>query len=259
MSYVIPRSLLRSSLRQPLQLLFCVLLIALPAAGDPLSDLRAVLQRYPAKAPFAASASLRLNGESEDVAASRGGSTNFEVEFGSAGMLLRVPPAALGAAESEAESKKRNPENLTPTRNAMVALTVFDIIDAMDIASMLVNDLDGATLIGETQSTSGGKPAALLRVKVKPTLAGTSSRLVNEPKIELRVWVTSDGIPVAAERDSDYSASFLFVKAANVRKERWAIAVAGDRLYASRADQSNRASAVGKNIASSLSVAYMPK
>jgi hypothetical protein len=205
MSNAARRSLLRSSLERPVQLLICALLTALPAAGDPLSDLRAVLQLYPAKASFAASASLRVNGESEDVAASRGGSTNFEVEFGSAGMLLRVPPAALGAAESEAESKNRNPENL------------------------------------------------------KPRLAGTRSRLVNEPKIELRIRVRADGIPVAAERDSNYSASFLFVKAANVRKERWEIAVAGNRLYASRADQNNEASAVGKNIAGSLSVACTPK
>src|SRR5205807_1150593 len=200
------------------------------------------LRRYPANARFAASASLRVNGESEDVAESRAGATSFDVVFNSAGMNLHVPPAALGAAESEAESKKRNAETPTPTRMAMVALTVFDIIDATDVASMLLNDLEGAALIEQTPSTAGGKPATLLRINVKPTLAGTRSRFVNAPKIELRIWVTPDGLPIAAERDSDYSASVLFVKAANVRKERWEIAVAGDRLYASRVDQSNRAS-----------------
>lgn len=250
---------MKCRLRLLVPLLTSLLLAAFPAAGDRLSDLRAVLQRYPAKAPFAVSASIQVNGESEDVAASRGGSTNFEVEFGRDGMLLRVPPSALGAAESEAESKKRNPESLTPTRTAMVALTVFDIIDATDIASMLLNEFEGATLIQETQTTSGGKAATLLRFKVKPALAGTRSRFVNEPKIELRVWVSSDSVPVAAERDSDYSASILFIKAANVRKERWEIAVSGDRLYASHVDQSNQASAVGKRVDNSLSVAYMPK
>lgn len=250
---------MKCRLRLLVPLLTSLLLAALPAAGDRLSDLRAVLQRYPATAPFAASASIQVNGESQDVEASRGGSTNFEVEFGPGGMLLRVPPSALGAAESEAESKKRNPESLTPTRTAMVALTVFDIIDATDIASMLLNEFEGATLIQETETTSGGKAATLLRFKVKPGLAGTRSRFVNEPKIELRVWVTSDGMPVVAERDSDYSASILFVKAANVRKERWEIAVWGDRLYASHVDQNNQASVIGKHAGSSLSVAYMPK
>src|SRR5207245_658030 len=105
----------------------------------------------------------------------------------------------------------------------------------------------------------GGKPATLLRVKVKPTLAGTRSRFVNEPIIELRVWLDGAGIPVAAERDSNYSASFLVVKAGNVRKERWEFAVSGDRLYAARADEDNRASAVGKSILSSRSVTYIPK
>lgn len=240
-------------------LLLCALFAAVPASADSLSDLRAVLQRYPAQAPFAASASVRVNSESEDIGTARDGSASFEVESGAAGMQLRVLPASLAAAENEAENKKRNPDSRTPTRTAMVALTVFDVVDALDIASMLLNELDGAALIDATSATHGGKRATLLRIKVKPTLAGTRSKYVNEPKIELRVWVGQDGLPLALERDSHYSASFLFLKAENVRKEHWELAIAGDRLYASRADQSNRATAAGKKIASSHSVAYAPK
>jgi hypothetical protein len=240
-------------------LLICALLAALPAAGDPLSDLRAVLRRYPANAPFAVSASLQVKGDSKDVAGARAGSTRFDVEIGPSGLMIRVPSAALGAAESEAENKKRNPENLTPTRTAMAALTIFDVVDALDAAAMLLNDLDGATLIEQTPSTHAGKPATLLRIKVKSTLAGTSSRFVNVPNIELRVWIDSGGIPVAAERDSNYSASFLFIKAGNERKERWELTAAGNRLYASRSDEDNRASAVGKSMVSSRSIVYVPK
>lgn len=154
-----------------------------------------------------------VKGDSQGVAGARAGSTSFEVEFRPGGLMIRVPPAALGAAETEAKNKKRNPENLTPTRAAIVALTIFDVIDALDAAAMLLNDLDGTTLIQQTSSTHAGKGATLLPIKVMSTLAGTSSRLVNEPKIELRVWIDSNGIPVAAERDSNFSASFLFVKA----------------------------------------------
>lgn len=227
--------------------------------GDPLSDLRAVLQRYPANAPFSVSASIHVNDDSQDVAGVRGGSTTFEVELGPAGLMLRVPPSALGQAETEAVNKKRDPNRLTPTRTALVAVTIFDVIDALDAAGNLLNDLDGATLIEQTSSTHAGRPAMLLRVRVKPTLAGTSSRFVNIPVVELRVWIDSNGIPVAAERDSNFSASFLFVKAGNVRKERWELAVWGDRLYASRNDEENRASAVGKSVASSRVVTYVPK
>jgi hypothetical protein len=230
-------------------------LLAPAASAEPLSDLRATLQRYPARSPFGVSALLRVTGESAD-AGGRSGSAKFEVEFGPAGMILRTPPATLAAAAGEAQRKKTNADSPTPTRNAMVAATIFEIIDALDVGTMLLNDLDGATLIGSTQTSLAGKPATLLRIKVKPDLAGTRSKLVNEPAIELRLWLNRDGIPVAAERDSTYSASVVFVTAANVRKERWEIAVAGDRLYATRADQSNRASAVGKTVASSRSVTY---
>jgi hypothetical protein len=242
-----------------LNLLVLGLLVALPASAEPLADLRAVLQRYPAKAPFVASATIQVNGTSQGLAGARTGSTSFEVEFGPAGLVIHVPPAALDAAENEAENKKRNPENLTPTRTAMVALTIFDVIDALDVAAMLLNDLDGATLINHVPSTHAGKPTTLLRVKVKPTLAGTSSKFVNEPKIELRVWIDSNGMPIAAERDSSYSASFLVVKAGNVRKERWELAVFSDRLYASHSEEDDRAFVVGKSIVSSRSVTYQPK
>jgi len=239
------------------QILVCAVLVAFPAAGDPLSDLRAVLQRYPAKAPFAASASLQVNSNAQGAAVARRGSEIFEVDFGPRGLMIRVPLAALGVAETEAENRRRN---LTPTRTAMVALSIFDVIDALDAAAMLLNDLDSATLIDQTSSSHAGKPATLLRINVKPTLADASSRFLNEPKIELRVWIDSNGTPVAAERDSSYSASFLlFVKAGNVINERWELAVSGDRLYASRNDQDDRAFAVGKSIVSSRSVTYVPK
>lgn len=240
-------------------LLLTALLVGFPAAGDPLLDLRASLQRYPANAPFTVSASLQVSGDSQGVAGARAGSTTFEAENGPRGLTIRVPPSALGAAETEAENKKRNPENLTPTRTALVALTLFDVIDALDAGGMLLNDLDGATLIEQTPSTHAGKSATLLRIKVKPTLAGTSSRFVREPQIELRVWIDSSGLPVAAERDSNYSASFLFVKVGNIRKERWELAVHGDRLYASHNQQEDRATAIGRSIVSARSVVYVPK
>jgi len=141
----------------------------------------------------------------------------------------------------------------------MVALSTFDVIDAMDAATMLLNDLNCATFIAQEPSTHAGKPATLLRIKVKATLPSTSSRYVHDPQIELRVWIDSNGIPLAAERDSLYSASFLFIKAGNIRKERWELAVSGDHLYASHNEEENHATALGKNVSNSYAVNYVPR
>ena len=227
--------------------------------ADGLSDLRSVLNRYPGHAPFAVVATLQAKGKSPEGAGARSGSTTFEVLSGPDGLSIRVPPASLAAADAEAEAKKHDPDNPTPTRTAMVALTIFDVIDALDSASMLLDNLDGATLISQSAGSRGQKPATLLRIKVKPTLAGTRSRFVNEPVIELRVWVDASGIPIAAERDSYYSASIAIASAANVRKERWEFAIAGDHLYAARSEQEDRASAVGKSVVSSRSMTYVPR
>ncbi len=231
-----------------------VCLVSLPAAADGLSDLRATLERFPARAAISAMATIRVDDNTE--AGARKGLSNFAVESSPAGFAIRVLPEALDRAEVEARDKKRDPESATPTRTAMVALTVFDVMDSLDAAGMLLNDLSGAKLVESAPTRYQGKAATLLRISVKPTLAGTRSRFVNEPKVELRVWSGADGVPFAAERDSNYSASFLFVKAGNVRKEHWDLAVRGDRLYALRNHETNRASVAGKSMVSSRSVSY---
>ncbi|HSY47866.1 MAG TPA: hypothetical protein VLC46_03565 [Thermoanaerobaculia bacterium] len=234
-----------------------VSLAASSAFGDPLSDLREVLRRYPAKSSF--SATVQVIGDTQGVSGARNGSTSFDVEDGPGGLTIHVSANSLAAAEAEADKKKRDPDSLTPTRSAMVALTVFDVIDALDSAAMLLDDLNGATLLEQKPAVRDGKTATLLRIKVKPTLATARGRFVNEPTVELRVWIDANGLPVAAERDSNYSASILFLKAGNVRKEQWKFAVLGDRLYASRNDQDDQATALGKSIVTSRSATYVPR
>ena len=240
------------------KILALLCLVSLPASADSIADLRSVLQRYPGKMPFAVTATLQATGKSRDVAAARSGVATFEVESRGGGLLIRIFPDVLAAAASEAENKKRDAESATPTRTAMVALTVFDIIEPLDAGAMVLNDLDGATVIDRTPSSYRGQPATLLRLKIKPTIAGTRSRFVNEPVIELRLWLDSNGVPVAGERDSNYSASIAFATAANIRKERWEFAVTGDRLFASHADQEDRATAAGRSVVSTRSLTCVP-
>jgi hypothetical protein len=236
-----------------------VVLTASPfiAAGDMLSDLRRTLERFPAKAAFAASATVQVNAAAQEDTG-RAGEGGFEIESGPSGFTIRISPRTLAAADRDAAAKKRDPNALTPTRTAMVALTVFDIMDAVDAASMLRDDLSSATLLEETSATLNAKPSTVVRVKVKPNLA-TKSRFVSEPKIELTIWVGSDGIPIAAERVSNFSAGLGFVKGENTRTERWELAAYGDRLYATRNDQNEDATAAGKHIRSARTVSYMRK
>src|SRR5688500_5670437 len=74
------------------------------ASAGSVSDLRAGLQRYPATSHFAASALVRVSGQSADAGA-RSGSAKLEVECDSGGMGLRTPPATLAAAAGEAQRK----------------------------------------------------------------------------------------------------------------------------------------------------------
>lgn len=238
---------------------FIILVIStfpLRAAADTLSDLRKTLDRFPARAPFVARATVKTNAAADD--AGRGGMSSFDIESGPSGLSVRVPPSALDAVQREAAQKKRDPNVATPTRTAMVALTIFDIVDGVDAASMLLDDLSDATIIEEKPDAWQGKPAKLLRVKVKPSLA-TKSRYVEEPVIELTIWIGGDGIPLAARRVSTFEAGALFVKAGNVRTEKWTFAAAGDRLYATHNEQEDNASAAGKKIRRSRTVSYAVK
>ncbi len=218
-------------------------------AADTLADLQKRLDKFPAKAPFAASAKVQVNAAAQEDA-SRAGEGAFDVESGPAGFTIRISPKTLLASANEAAAQKQNPNAPTPTRTAMVALTVFDIMDSVDAASMLRDDLSGATLIDEQ--------SGVLRVRVKPSFA-TKSRFVSEPKIELKIWIGSDGFPIAAERVSKYSAGIGFVKGENTRTERWDFATYGDRLYATRNEQNENVTAAGKHIKSSRTVSYVRK
>ena len=228
--------------------------ISLSATAETLSDLRNTLERFPAKAPFAVRATVSTNTAADDNA-NRAGTSSFDIDSGPSGFSVRIPPSVLNAAQREAAQKKRDPNVATPTRTSMVAVTIFDIINALDAASLLLDDLHGATVLEEKSAAWEGKPAKLLRVKVKPSLA-TKSRYVTEPVIELTIWSGGDGVPLAARRVSTFEAGALFVKAGNIRTEQWTFAVAGDRLYATRNEAEDDASAVGKKMTRSCTVTY---
>jgi len=238
-------------------IIFIISTFSLRAAADTLSDLRTTLDRLPAKAPFAARATVRTNAAADDDSG-RGGTSSFDIQSAPSGLSVRVPPSAIDAAQGEAARKKRDPNVATPTRTAMVALTIFDIMDAVDAAAMLHDDLSEATVIETKTDAWQGKPAKLLRVKVKPSLA-TKSRYVAAPVIELTMWFGGDGIPLAARRVSTFEAGALFVKAGNIRTEKWTFAVAADRLYATRNEQEDNASAAGKKMTRSRTVSYVVK
>lgn len=247
----------RSAIVQTVAFAFLVTAWPLILTAGTLSDLQQRLEKFPAKAPFTASAKVRVNAAAQEDAG-RAGQSWFEIESGPGGFVIRISPKTLAASDREAAAKKHDPNAPTPTRTAMVALTVFDIMDSVDAASMLRDDLSGATLIDEKSATVDGKPSTVLRVEVKPSFA-TKSRFVSEPKIELKVWVGGDGIPRAAERVSNYSAGIGFVKGENTRSERWDFAAYGDRLYATRSDQNEDATAAGKHIKSARTVWYVRK
>ena len=247
----------RSAIAQRFALVLLLAAWPVGLTADALSDLQQRLEKFPAKAPFAASAKVHVNAAAQEDAR-RAGEGAFEIESSPSGFVVRISPRTLAAAASEAVAKKDDPNAPTPTRTAMVALTLFDIMDSVDAASMLRDDLSSATLLDAKSATVDGKPSTIVRVEVKPSFA-TKSRFVSAPKIELKVWVGSDGMPFAAERVSNYSAGIGFVKGENTRSERWDFAAYGDRIYATRNDQNEDATAAGKHIKSSRSVWYVRK
>lgn len=231
---------------------------ALPLHGaDALSDLRQTLDRFPAAGTFAATAKVQINAVTQ-ADAGRAGQAGFDIESGHEGFTIHVTAKTLQAASREAAAKKQDADAATPTRTAMVALTIFDVMDAIDAGALLRDALSGATLLDQKPATIDGKPATVIRVKVKPSLA-TRSRFVGEPQIELKVWIGADGTPIAAERVSKFTAGVAFVKGENTRSERWEFATAGDRLYATRNDEDDEAAAAGKHLKSSRTVWYTRK
>ena len=224
-----------------------LLLLALPAAADPLGDLRTALGKLTALDP------IRATYEVQRAVANEGkfnddkyaGKVTVELEGDANGFRIVFARPVLDQVERELQAEARDPKKTMPTATALDEIRPVDTSSTIDFAPVLLRQLEGAKLVSDANGTWAGKPARVMifRVQDEPH-QGPGKVTVAENK--LTVWLGPDLVPLAAEHLFSAKFSILLIKGETKRKNSWHFAHVGDRLVRVRHEGAESGSGLGQ-------------
>lgn len=239
---------------RPLTHLLC-LLLALPLAGDGLSDLRGALVRLSgpkvaleAKVRFDLSRSQRDGSHAYDAARS----TTVKVASGPSGIQVAWPADLM--AELRAEDRRFDRDRVfpSPAHDTFRDLRVELLADLLDYAGPLATDLEGCRLAGEDQAPFEGRTLRRLHLE-KPAFRLCKNPRLDEPlrwalkdyATTLTAWLAPDGTPVALEERAPLKGSLYLLGFSNVHAEHLRMEVRHGRLMVTRLEVEDQGAGPG--------------
>ena len=221
------------------------LALAAPPTG-PLADLSTALSRLGATAPVRARVEHRISVTLGDEKPGPEGLVTATASAGPDGLQLGWSPAVLAEADREAQRRVADPETPSPVRDAHFDLKPLDLAHALDAAAELRRSLQQAELVERRAEVRDGVPVTLLVLKVTPTLGSRERRYVKEVAAVIRLWLSADGLPVAAEQEVKASGrAFLVISFESEQKESFRFARVGDRLVVVHREAEQRSAGAG--------------
>lgn len=213
--------------------LFALLLAGGLLQADSLSDLKGTLAHLNGQEPVKASVDYqfwRKQGEEKNPSITQGRATTF-VEDGPQGLKLSWSRAVIQAAQQEAKAQVKDPEKKDATRQAIQGLRALRVSDYLNGAEDLLQTLEQGQLTGETSEVWQGKPAKLLQFKIAPKLSKQNQKYVKELEATAKVWIGTDGIPLASETQMHMKGRAMLVISFEQReKEAFRFDRVGNRL-----------------------------
>jgi hypothetical protein len=233
----------------PQWLACCLILscaVGTPAYADSLSDLKARLQQFElgdssSGAPKAEHSAVNLKARVEFESWSRTGDDGkAKTSEAKVDALLEKNRDALKVswsndllqkAEQERRAQSADSEKQTPTRDALAELTAIDLQKYVQSANTIGELIEHATLLAETSDVIDGKTARLLDLKIDPNFSKKQTKYINEAKATCKLWLDSDGMPIAAEQHLELRGSFMVViRFAHEQNDEYRYARIGNQL-----------------------------
>jgi hypothetical protein len=224
--------------------LFC---ICLPVSADGLSDLRSALQKLHGTESVKASLEYdywRQTTEDKKPVVSQGKAT-AQIEDGIQGLRITWSRPLLEQAVQESKAQLQQPDRPTPTRTALRGVDVVDIAEDLNHAEALLRDLDQAQLQEEKTEAWQGHPAHLLVLKLSPRMPENQRKYLKELKVEAKVWVGADGLPLAFASSVSFKGSRFFISFEGASSQERQFAHIGGRLVAIRTTSEDRSAGMG--------------
>ena len=230
-------------MRLPILMLF----LALPMSANSLDDLRVALQKLqggePVKATLEHSFWRQITEDKKPVVSQ--GKVSAQVEEGPQGLKVTWARPILLQAMKELAAQEREPDRATPTRTALRNLDPLEATETLNHAEALLRDLSQAQLQEERPEAWQGRPAKLLVLKLTPKLPESQRKYMKELKVEAKVWVGPDGLPLAFASTVAYKGSRMFISFEGGSNRELQFARIGGRLVVTRATSEERNAGFG--------------
>jgi hypothetical protein len=182
-----------------------LLLLATPTLlrADGLSDLRATLQKLQSDQLLRARVEIktrRSGGENDKQKQSQGVSTVI-VESGPEGLKLSWSPEQLKQSRKAAWEETANPDAPRSDIATLKTLEAGQALNLLDAADPLRRSLDKAGVREDKRENYQGKPARLLVFHIELGLDEEERKALKSSEAYLKLWLDSEGVPLAMERD----------------------------------------------------------
>lgn len=230
-----------------MRLTVLLLALALPAFANGLDDLRGALQHLqgggPLKATLDHSFWRQVTDDKKPVVSQ--GSISAQLEDGPQGLKVTWGRSTLQQAGRELAAQEREPDRGTPTRTAIRNVDPLEVTEALNHTEALLRDLAQAQVLEEKDDTWQGRPARLLVLKLAAKLPESQKKYMKELKVEAKVWLGADGVPLAFSSAVAYKGSRMFISFEGGTTQELQFARVGNRLVVTRATSEDRSSGFG--------------
>lgn len=237
------------------------LLAAGVAGAGELDTLRATLRGMHASEPFAATLEVRndTRGGDEDAPKTTNAHLELSVAVNTNGLQLGFSRALLKRVADEQAANARNPNQSVPTAELVRSIGPLRARTVVDFAPALLRRLEGAKLTTQRDEAHAGKPAHLLVFDVPAGLGKSDSDAVKHYKGELKIWLDTDGIPLAIDESRVYKGRKFFISFATSSAISASLERLGSRLIATRMRTENKGSGFGQSNDSVTTISVTPQ
>lgn len=224
-----------------------LLSLALPIGATGLDDLRSSLQKLqgaePVKATLDHSFWRQTMDDKKPVISQ--GKVTAQLEDGPQGLKVAWGRGTLQQAAKELAAQEREPDRPAPTRTALRNVDPLEVGEALNHAEALLRDLAQAQVQEEKADIWQGKPARLLVLKLTPKIPESQKKYLKELKVDAKVWVGADGLPLAFSSSVSYKGSRMFISFEGGNTQELQFTRIGNRLVAVRTTSEDRNSGFG--------------
>jgi hypothetical protein len=176
------------------------------------------------------------------------GKASAQVEDGPSGVRIGWSRGLLQQAQAEARAQAVDPDKTIPTRNAMESLGPVSVAEYLNYADALLREFERAQakVQEERQETWNGRSARLLVLKVEPRIPSNQKKYIKDLKVDARLWIGTDGLPLAYATSVKFKGSRFFISFEGSNSEELRFVRAGNRLVAAQVSSENSNSGFGQ-------------